>query len=617
MENRFGVKDFFLFLLLGFVIVLVLLAMNQFDRQWKTVQETNTELRNLTGDVARIKQRLDEGGAVTTQSSTSFNKNWTGLERVVKAYSAPDYAEGDNLVLDEYSQPDKLTPLINQDTTSQIIQGFVMDGLISRDPDTFEFIPALAESWHVSPDLLTIDFTLKQGIVFSDGTPVTSDDVVFTFEMAKNPQIEAPGIQSLMDKIERVEKIDDLHVRFHMSAPYFKSLETTGAAGMGIMSKAFYSKYSVKDYNESVGLLIGTGPYRLADPTSWRPEPGKPIEFVRNERYWGPRPSFNKIILRVIENPTARETAFINGDLDGYCGNDAGPSPEQYKDMLANKELVARTQHFAIDNPTVGWYYIGWNEKVGRDGPPSKFADPRVRKALSMLTDRKKMVDTILYGYGTISTGPFHHMLDQADPNLQPLPFDPDAAQKLLAEAGYVKRDGVLYGPDGRPFTFKLSYPTSSDIRRRCMPLIHDSMALAGIQVEPDAQQFSNFVKKQNDRDYEAVLSAWGGVLDNDLYQIFDSVFIAGTGDDYIQYKNPELDATIEKARITLDHAERTALWRKCDDIIYQDQPYSFLYSAQEMDFVDSRIRGVTATKAGINSFQEWYVPKALQKYTQ
>ena len=253
MENRFGVKDFFLFLVLGCVIVLILLAMNQYDRQWAIIQQTNTEIRNLTGDVSRIKARLDQGGAPTTQTmqtASGFNPNWTGLERVVKAYSASDYAEGDNMIMVDWTQPDKLTPLINTDTTSQKIQLFVMDGLLSRDPNTFEFIPALAQSWLVSDDSLTIDFTLKRGITFSDGAPFTADDVVFTYAMAQNPQVEAPQWKSLTDKIKLVEKIDDYHVRFHFSEPYFKSLEVAGSAGgPGIMSKAFYSKYTIKEFN--------------------------------------------------------------------------------------------------------------------------------------------------------------------------------------------------------------------------------------------------------------------------------------------------------------------------------------------------------------------------------
>jgi peptide/nickel transport system substrate-binding protein len=615
MENRFGIKDFFLFLVLGVLIVLIVLAMFQYDRQWQVIQQNNDQLHNLTGDVARIRQQLAQGVVSVASGPVQINPLWTGLERVAKSYSSPDYAEGGDLVLVSVAQPDKLTPLIGQDITWQIITAEVMDSLITRDPNTFQFIPSLASSWTLSDDQLTIDFTLKRGITFSDGSPLTADDVVYTFDLAKNPQLEAPGMQSLLDQIHSVEKIDDYHVRFHFSAPYFKSLETAGT--MLIMSKAFYSKYTVDQINNSTGLLIGSSAYRLPDPTSWTPEPGKPLVLLRNERYWGPRPSFDRIIYRVIENPAARATAFANGDINAFCGQDSGPTPEQFVHMLADPELVKKTIHFAIDDPQEGIAFVAWNQKKGRDGPPSMFADRRVRLALTMLIDRDRIIHDVLYGYGTVAIGPFHHLLDQSDPNLKPPPFDPDAAGKLLDEAGYIRRGDRRYLPDGSPFVFSLLYPNTSESRRRCANLIHDSYAKAGIQVNIQGLEWPVFEKRMNDRDYQAMLAAWGSVIDDDLYQIFDSVFIPGIGDDFIQYKNPELDATIEKARITRDHDQRTVLWRKCDDIIYQDQPYSFMYTTMEMDWIYSFIHGIEPTRIGENSYQEWYIPKNFQHSSQ
>jgi peptide/nickel transport system substrate-binding protein len=613
MENRFGVKDFFLFLVLGVLIVLIVLGMFQYDRQWALIQETNRQLTELTGDVARVRQRLEQGAIAAGPAGTTPSNMYSGLERVVKAYSQPDYAEGDDLVMVSQAPPDKLTPITSTDILSFTIQGEVMDTLLGRDPNTFQFTPGLAESWKVSDDQMTIDFTLKRGITFSDGSPFSADDVVYTFELAKNPQVEAPGEQSFLDHLTGVEKIDDYNVRFHFNAPFWLSLLTAG--GTPIMSKAFYSKYSIEQFNQSTGLLIGTGPYRLLDPAAWRPEPGKPIELVRNERYWGPRPSFNRVTWKIIENPAARGTAFTNGDIDCYGTLSFGPSPEQYNHMLADQALVARTRHYALDSPLQGFFFLAWNEKQGRDGPPSQFADPRVRRALTMLTDREKIIDNILYGLGTICTGPFHPSGDQADPTIKPWPFDPAGAQALLAQAGFVRKGDRIYGPDGQPFKFKLTYPVEGSVMKRCVPLIRDTFAQAGIEVDPDPQQWTVFVKRQEDRQFEAEVAGWGGVIDEDLYQIFDSAFITGTGDDYVQYVNKDLDATIEKARITRDYNERIALWRKCARILHEDQPYSFLFIDREMTIMDSRIHGVEPTKSGLNSMQEWYVPKALQKH--
>jgi peptide/nickel transport system substrate-binding protein len=616
MENRFGVKDFFLFLVLTVLIVLVALAMEQYDRQWTVIHQTSEQLSELTSDVSKIRQALEQGGGATVTGPANPANMYVGFERVLKSHSQPDYAEGGDLVLVTQALPDRLTPLINEDVLSQIIQnGFVMDTLAGNDPNTLAWVPSLALSWKVSDDLLTIDIALRHGVTFSDGQPFTADDVVYTFELCKNPAIEAPALQSYFDTLTKVEKIDDYHVRFHFSEPYFRSLDTILLTP--IMSKAFYSRYSPAEFNTSTGLLIGTGPWRLEDPTSWRPEPGKPIVLVRNERYFGPRPSFNRIIWKVIENASARMTAFENGDVDGWCIQDMGPNPEQFKEVLANPKLIAHTQHFAIDSPLQGYFYLAWNEKKGRDGPPSYFADARVRRAMTMLIDREAIIKNILYGYGRVAVGHFHPLSDQADPTIKPWPYDPAAAMKLLSEAGFAKQGDRLYGPDGKPFVFKLMYPSIGSVTRRCVPLIHDNLAKAGIEMDPDPQEWAVVLQRQDDRQYDAAFAGWGGTLDDDPHQEFDSSQMAGKGSNFVQYSSKDADATIRLARVTRDDAKRAELWRKFSQILHEEQPYTFLFVDQEMDLVDSHIHGVEATRLGINSPEEWYIPKALQKNSE
>lgn len=615
MENRFGVKDFFLFLVLGGLIVLVVLAMFQYDRQWELIVQANRQISELTADVARIRRQIEQGGTAAISPSQN-SAPMVGFERVLKSHSAPDYAEGDDLVQTMVQVPDKLTPLISTDEYGQIVQGAVLDTLAQFDPDTLAWSPRLAESWTISPDQLTIDFHLRHGVTFSDGQPLTADDVVYTFQLPMNPDIQDPRDRSYLERLDRVEKVNDYEVRFVFKEPYFISFDT--AALTGILSKAFYSKYSPTEFNRSTGLLIGSGPYRLPDPTSWRPEPGKPIELVRNERYWGPRPSFNRLIWKLIENPTGRATAFLNGETDVFGPGIIGPTPDQYEQLIADPAVLARTQHFALDTPTIGYYFIGWNEKKGRDGPPSYFADPRVRKAMTMLIDRRQIIRNIMRGYATIVTGPFSPLSEQCDPNVQPWPYDPQQAEKLLIEAGFSRNGSQLIGPDGKPFEFKLTYGTHSNIAKRMVPMIHDSLAQAGILCDPDPQEWSVMIQRIDERKIESILMGWGGVVHDDVNQVFSSSQIAGTGDNFVQYSSKELDAALDQARSTLDHDKDMALWHKVHDILHQDEPYTFLYSEKELTFLDARLHGVGPTaKLGLNTPDEWYVPKSLQKYTQ
>ena len=615
MDNRFGVKDFFLFLLVFVLIGIVILAMFQYDRQWQLIQQVNDQVNNLAGDMARIQRRLNQGNvSLSSTSQSTIPANWVGFERDLRAHAQPDYAQGDDLIQVMPTAPNCLTPLLITDAYAQIVQGYIQDSLVTIDPSTLKFIPRLAYLPTISPNGLVYDFKLKHGITFSDGSPFTADDVVYTFNWMLNPDVQDPTEKSFFDRFSRVEKVNDYEVRFYFKEPYCFSLDAIGLTP--IMSKAFYSHYTATQFNQSTGLMIGTGPYRLPDPTSWTPQPGQPITLVRNERYWGPPPSFNKLIWRVIENPAARATAFSNSDIDVFGPGIIGPVPEQYQKMLADKALVARTQHFALGNISMGFYYIGWEEKKGRNGPPTFFADPRVRKAMTMLIDRNRIIKDIMRGYATISTGPFSVLSPQSDPNVKPWPYDPATAQKLLAEAGFTQRNGALYAPDGKLFEFKLMYGTHSETAKRMAPIIKDDLAQAGILVDLDPQEFSVMLQRLDNRDLDAVLMGWGGVVHDDPYQIFDSSQAAGTGSNYVQYSDKALDAAISKARSTLDPDENNLMWHKVHDIIHADQPYTFLYEEKELTFAARRLHGLESTGiSGLNTPDEWYVPLALQKY--
>jgi len=614
MENRFGIKDFFLFLLIAVLIGVVFLAMEQYDRQWAMIQQTNNLLNQQTNDLSQIRRLLERGAYVSATTNPSIAASpMAGFERVIKSHQMPDYAQGDDLVDTLSVVPEKLTPYISNEAASAIVQSGVLDSLCARDPNTLEWIPQLSDSWTISKDQLTFDFQIRRGVTFSDGSPLTADDVVFTFDLIRNDKFEDPALRSYLDMLGPVTKIDDYHVRFVFKKPYFKSFETV--AGMGILSKAFYSKYSIDDLNNSTGLLIGSGPYRLPDPTGWRPAPGTPIILARNERFWGPVPSFNRMVWKIIENPAARATAFQNGDTDIFGGQTGGPSPDQYDKMCADAALLARTHHWALAVPSEGYFYLGWNEKQGRDGKPTVFADPRVRRAMTMLTDRERIVRDILRGYAFVINGPFSPMTPQADPTIKGWPYDPVAAQKLLAEAGCVMQGDRLCGPDGKPIEFKILYNSSSEIRKRIASYLHDAYAVAGIVATPQPQEWSVMLESINNRQYDVLLGAWTGDIEGDPYQIFHSSQIAGQGDNFIQYSDPKMDAVIEKARAIVDDSLRMPVWHEADRLFHEDEPYTFLFMEKDLDFIDDRCHGVEVTKTGLNGSLEWYVPQSLQKY--
>ena len=615
MGNRFGVKDFFVFLLLVVLIAIVSLAILQYDRQWELVQQIDRRINEQTADLARIHRMLAEGVPTTGNQGAQppVTNPMAGFERILNAQSARDYAPGGQIVLLSQATSPKITPYIATDAFAvDLWSYYLFDTLCNRDPDTLEWTPNLATSWKISSDSLTIDFTMRRGVVFSDGTPLTADDVVYSFDLMRNPNVEDPIMKIGAERLDRVEKTGDYQVRFVFKEPYYKSFEL--AASTPIISKAFYSKYSIQQFNESTGLVMGSGPYRMPDPTSWRPEPGQPLVVIRNERYWGPTPSFDRVVWNVIEQPSARVTAFRNGDLD-FLGQDNPPTPEQFTALASDPQVLAHTQHWALTNPIEAFYFLAWNEKEGRDGKPTAFADPRVRKAMTLLTDRQAILQTIIHGYGTETTSPFAPDTPQCDPNIKPWPYDPGEAERLLAEAGFHRQGDRLVGPDGKPLAFKILFNTNSEPRRRIASFLHDAYAKVGIDAQPESAEWSVFQQRLDNRQYEVAIAALGGALEGDPYEEFDTSQIAKTGQNIVQFSDPAMDKAIAEARSTVDDAKRMPLWHKVHRMIHELQPYTYLFIYKELDFAQDRIHGMKPTKfVGLNQSSEWYIPKAMQK---
>lgn len=621
MDNRFSKKDFFLYLVLLILFITLIMSMYMIDRQWSKMKSVEAILSEQAADIRRLRQaygtlnqkvQIVDGVAPSTvrpggEIPESFKRAYDITQR-------PDYAEGDWLVQSFGANLSTITPLVSTDVYASNVQSYVLETLLERDSETLEWKGLLAESWEVSDDGLVISFRMRPEATFSDGTPVTVDDVVFSFDFIMDSRIKAPRQRAYLEKIASVKATGAQTVQFEFNEPYFNSL--TLAGGLEVLARHFYEPYLEKpeDFNRSKGLLFGSGPYRLADPRGWTPDQGV-IELVRNTRYWGPvQPSFNRVMWKIIENETARLTSFRNGEIDVYPAK-----PREYKDeLLKDEKLMARSQRYEYMAPTAGYRYIGWNEK--RKGVPTKFADRRVRLAMTYLTDKQRIIDELMLGYGEPAVGPFNPLSKQHSTDLEPRGFSVEKAKNLLLDAGYEDRDGDGLLEDGRgnPFTVELVYPQGSEQHKSTVLFLKDSYARAGVQLIGKPTEWSVMLELLDKRDFEAITLGWGGVLESDPYQIFHSSQIKDNGDNFVSYANPELDKLIEKARATVDEGKRMPLWHEVERILYEDQPYTFISRQKSLVLVDQRMKNVSVTPMGLN-LQEtpvgWYVPLDQQKY--
>jgi peptide/nickel transport system substrate-binding protein len=621
MQRRLNGRDILYFGGLVLVLITIVLVMYMIDRQWQKMSrmerlmgEQAGDIREITSQVRSLDQRIQQGVSLNRNAGTSRQDQLpAAFKRAYGVTRQPDYSQGDWLVQAFGVNLKSLTPFISQDAYASEVQSYILESLLTRDPDTLEWQGLLAHAWSVSEDGLTFIFKLREGLRFSDGVPLTAGDVVFTYEFIMTEAIQAPRERAYYAKIESVEALDALTVKFQFAEPYFNALALAG--GMEIMPKHFYQSYleDPNAFNQSKGLLLGSGPYRLEDPKGWSPDKGG-VELRRNPRYWGPvEPTFDRLIWRVIENDSARLTTFRNGEIDTYSSR-----PREYKQLTDDEQINSKARHWEYMSPVAGYSYIAWNQL--RNDKPTRFAQTEVRQAMTYLIDRQRIVDEIYLGYAQVTVSPFSTSSKQHDPAITARDYDQAKGVELLAKAGYADRDadGILEDSDGKPFEFELVYFQGNEDTGRMVLFLKDMLARAGILLQPKPTEWSVMIDLMKKRDFDAITLGWSSGLETDLYQMFHASQIAGGGNNFINYSNPELDRLIEEARATVDEAKRMPLWRQAEGHLYHDQPYTFLLRRKSLVFIDRRMRNVVKTKVGLNLGQvplENYVPSAEQRY--
>jgi len=514
--------------------------------------------------------------------------------------------EGDWLVWRLDAEPATLMPMHTMMSvyTAWITNGYVskniFEGLLWYDEDELRLRPLLAESYKVSSNGLQVTFTLRDDIHFSDGVPVTADDVIFTYETIVNPGVDAASIANYYRDVDKVVKISDRQVRFVMKRPYFKMLDILGFDDTGILPKHIYQFDDPEQFNKRISNPVGSGPYVFE---KW--DVGHEIVLNRNENYWGQKPKLSKIVYRFILNDTAAVQAMRSGDIDFMW-----PLPDQYFELSRDKTFTRDIQCLSYWTPFVGYFWMGWNQER------AFFKDRRVRLAMAHIVNRELICTKLLrIADARVPTGPFYIYGRQADRTIKPWPYDPEKAKKLLEQAGWVDTDGDgIRDKDGVPFRF--TYMIASDIalHEQIAKLLKDEAAKVGIEVTIEPYEWSVFQQRLLDRQFDAVNLAWTGAVEEDPYQIWHSSQIGGRGSNHVGFNNAEADSLIEQARRTLDEEKRNMLYHRLHRIIHEQQPYTFIYTRPEQRFLNKRFKNVKVHGLGLQK-HEWYVPKNQQKY--
>lgn len=512
---------------------------------------------------------------------------------VQRAPSSSPPERGDSLVVASIGEPSTLIPLLATDSPSHEVAGHIYNGLLRYDKN-LSLEGDLAESWTVSPNGLTITFRLRRGVRWHDGKPFTSRDVLHTYRVTIDPRTPTAYAEDFK-QVSSVTAPDPHTVVVTYGKPFAPALSSWG---MPILPAHLLEGKEISTSPLS-RRPVGTGPFRFE---SW--EPGQKIVLVANDDYFEGRPHLDRYIYRIIPDASTMYMELKGGGVDMM-----GLSPVQYQRQTDGAWFRGRFVKYRY--PASSYTYLGYNLRH------PLFADREIRRALGMCINQDEIIHGVLLGMGQPANGPYKPGTWAHNPAVKPLPYDPEEARRILSRKGWKPGpDGVLV-KDGRRFSFTLITNQGNEQRIRVAQIIQRRLSAVGIEVKVRviewASLLSNFIDKGN---FDALVMGWTIGQDPDLYDIWHSSKTGPKELNFIGYANSEVDRLLETGRGTFDREKRRLAYFRIQEILQEDQPYTFLYVPDALPVVHARFRGIEPAPAGImHNLIRWHVPKMEQRH--
>lgn len=467
-------------------------------------------------------------------------------------------------------------PYLTETKFSEDLLALIYPSLVVEQPDyrnhppTLE--PSLATKWAFSNDGLELMIELRHDLIWSDGRPVTADDVVFTWEAQTSQEVGWYGAYT-KDFIETVEKVDDFAVRFRFSQSY---------------------PYQLMDANEGLILpshLWGQIPFSQWHSTDWQTRvvgagPFVPINHVpQQEIVLGANPDYRlgevakieSVVWRIVPDQLSLMTQLLAGDFD-FVNSLA---PEEAQRVAENPDLQL------VDIPHRGYTHICWNTTR------PELADPRVRRALGMAINRQTIIDTVYRGFARPSIGPILSTMWAFDGTLKPLPHDPHQASLLLAGSGWSDTDGDgTLDKDGRPLSIELLTNAENHMRQDICLLVARDLRSIGVDATPKTVEWGTFLSRLAEGKFDGAVNRWVEPTQIDLEDVWHTTPEGIESSNYGRYSNHDVDRLIEDVSDVTDITNQKEIYDRIQRHIVADQPYTFLVEGRRLRAVSTRIRG-------------------------
>jgi peptide/nickel transport system substrate-binding protein len=461
--------------------------------------------------------------------------------------------------------------------------------------------PYLAESWEVADDNSWVLFHIRRDVFWHDGEPTDAHDVAFTYRTVTDPLTAFPNA-AFWDRYvpgeEGVEIIDDYTVRIRMQphAEFLDPFRTVAILPEHLLGDV--PPEELKQHPYGTQCPVGNGPFVF-----WSHTPQDRWVFEANPAFpeaLGGRPYMDRYVFRIIPEQTTLLAELLTGGIDVYMQ----PHPDQAQRIIDDPNTELKQFPFR------DYVFIGWNARR------PMLSDARVRRAITMGTDRQSIVQSILAGYGTVansSVPPFHWAFD---PDAAGIDYDQEGARALLEEAGWVDRDGdgIRENAQGQELSFTVKYNTGNQQRQDIAEIMQSQLADVGIDLRPQVVEWNTLIQQittPDVRDFDGVVMGWVVEFKLDDTDLFHSARIdqpyawSGT-------RSPELDRLLDELGNTIDRDRARELWSEYQEVLNEEHPYTFFYFRERLNGVSTRLMNVEMDARGdwLN-VRDWYVDPA------
>ncbi|MBC8198169.1 MAG: hypothetical protein H8E60_09815 [Candidatus Marinimicrobia bacterium] len=577
----------------------------------------------------------------------SKNTHW----EIDSSSMSPNEKKGDWIIVHELGDPDKLHPIVSTGASSTYIESMIFQTLMETDNETLELVPVLADGLpEISEDRLSYTYKIRKDAYFSDGTPITGEAFIFSLKAIKNPFSDSAPSRNYYKDVQKAELVngDPYKIKFTCSDVYFKHDLFIGGNlyaypkhiydPNGYMDEHTFSELDelllnseekdAIEFNKTPAFLfaeyfnstevgrnpIGSGPYLFK---SWVTDDRITLE--RDHDYWGDKVAgkekvnyVEKLIYKSVKEFSVALTGLKKGEIDMV----RSLTPDLFYNQTNSKKFTENYNKETFYYPS--YTYLGWN-----NAHPI-FKDKMVRRAMTHLCNRKQIIESVYYNDGQIAKSSVYFKRPEFNDGIEPYSFNPEIARNLLKESGWADtdNDGILDKIiDGKRTKFKFRFLTNvgNEKRKQVGLIMVEEMRKVGIDADLQTMEWSVFLNNVRDHKFDAIILGWAmPITDSDPYQIWHSSQAENRGSNSISFKNERVDELIEKNRKEFDSKVRKKYMLEFQEILHEEQPYTFVVVPKSNISYHKRFRGIEIYpfRPGYD-LREWWVPKTLQKYSK